>query len=479
VRPRPFVVRALLAMLATSALPALAKEDPLRAWLDGPVHYIMAPEEIRAYKALRSDPERAAFIERFWRRRDPSPNTLVNEYRQLFWQRVKDADEKFVDRPGPGWKTDRGKIYILYGPPDDIDDDPTARTRSETDSGAGLIRWTYRGRAGSRRDLDPDVIVPFVRDVSGEYRVSSDPELASPFFNSFQVADKNTAGLSSFLAQRPTSRDPLGVMLDLGKLQEVPPEEDVILGGVETFESFAYEPLPLEIDRFLDPAGDLVAVVTVSIPGPPGSEPPTMLARFSHPGSKEASRILSEGSFRVEGEGDLRHAQGRVALSSGSWDVVVLAVDPASGANRIYRGRLEPLPAGPLGLSDIVLARSMEPLPYAFQASYTDPYIVGGFRVTPRISASVPRGEAVRLFFEIDRGVAPYHLSYQMEGQENDGRWRALGNAQERQAETRGQGFELPTGPEWPLGSYRVRITVTDAAGHSAERVAAFAVAPK
>src|SRR5437867_13225072 len=94
------VVAALAACLAGAAsasIVASPRKETLRQWLDGPVHYLVDAAEIKEFKSLKTDPERSAFIERFWRRRDPSPNTLVNEYRQLFWRRVQEANEKFLD----------------------------------------------------------------------------------------------------------------------------------------------------------------------------------------------------------------------------------------------------------------------------------------------------------------------------------------------------------------------------------------------
>jgi GWxTD domain-containing protein len=468
---------ALLSQLAAGTGPARAREDPLRQWLDGPVHYLVTPDEIKEFKAQKTDPDRVAFIERFWRRRDPTPDTLVNEYRQLFWTRVKEANEKFLDSAGPGWKTDRGKIYILYGPPDEEKEDPNAHAGSETSDSKGLIRWVYL-KPGGRRDVDPVVYVPFVRDVTGEYRLSYDPALSSPFFNWAAIDDQRTAGLDKFLStMQPGSKDPIGVRLDLGKMQEVPPQEKFLMDSVESVETFAYEPLPLAIDRFRLDAGGSVMVVTVAIPGPPELQPPALMARFTRKDAGAAAHLLGEGSFRVEGEGAQRVAQGRVVLEAGTWDLTVLAVDPASGVSRIFKGKLAALPAGAaLQLSDVVFARALAPLPFATQASYDSPYIVGGFRVTPRVAATLPRGEPVRLFFEIYAGAAPYHVVYQLEGQEDDGRWRALGRPQEREATAHGQGFELPTSASWPLGAYRVRIHVIDTGGAQADAAAKFAL---
>jgi len=477
-------VRFLLAAglaLAASVVPAFTssggKNNPLREWLDGPVHYIVTRAEIKEYKAQKTDPDRVAFIERFWRRRDPTPDTLTNEYRQLFWNRVKEANDKFTDSSKPGWMTDRGKIYILYGPPDEVKEDPNARVQSSQDDGAGLIRWVYL-KPGGRRDVDPVVYVPFVRDMTGEYHLSYDPELSSPFFNFNAIDDRRTAGLADYLARTPPgSRTPLGALLDLGKMQEVPPQEKFLIDSVETIETFAYQPLPLAIDRFRSTGGFLV-VITISVPGAADAVPPAIVARFAKAGGGPEPHLLGEGSFRIEGEGVARVAQGRVVLEGGAWETTVLAVDPATGVSRIYRGRIDPLPTGAaLAVSDTVIARTMAPLEYVSQATYDAPFIVGGFHVTPRVSETLARGDPLSVFFEIYGGAAPYRIAYQIEGRENDGRWRELKRLDEREAVTVGQGFELPTSASWPLGAYRLRIRVVDSAAAAIETYAPFTVA--
>jgi hypothetical protein len=99
------------------------------------------------------------------------------------------------------------------------------RTESGDTAGSGLIRWTY-GRPAGQPGLDPFVYVAFVRNTSGEYKLSYDPVLASPFFD-WNDDSTRLAGVGDFLSlmgQR-SSRSPLDVMLDLGRMQEVPPQE--------------------------------------------------------------------------------------------------------------------------------------------------------------------------------------------------------------------------------------------------------------
>src|SRR6185295_908197 len=117
--------RRVLALGLVVGLAHAAHESPdLKDWIDGPVLYLAEKEETRSFRALETDDDRALFIEKFWARRDPTPQTLANEYRQMFWERVRAANLMFLDSHKPGWKTDRGKIYVLYGPPTSIEDHP-------------------------------------------------------------------------------------------------------------------------------------------------------------------------------------------------------------------------------------------------------------------------------------------------------------------------------------------------------------------
>ena len=86
-------------------------------WLDKDVTYIITDEERKAFKKLATDDEREHFIEEFWRRRDPDPDTDENEFKEEYYERIAYANENFASGI-PGWKTDRGRIWIMYGKPD-------------------------------------------------------------------------------------------------------------------------------------------------------------------------------------------------------------------------------------------------------------------------------------------------------------------------------------------------------------------------
>ncbi len=117
--------RICLILIATARLTAVFGFDTpnvsekYRRWLSEDVVYIISEKERKEFLALQTDSERDAFIEKFWAIRDPDPSTEENEYRAEHYKRIRYANEKFHDGV-PGWKTDRGRIYIMHGPPDSV-----------------------------------------------------------------------------------------------------------------------------------------------------------------------------------------------------------------------------------------------------------------------------------------------------------------------------------------------------------------------
>ena len=149
----------------------------LKKWPDQEVPYIINSEEGDAFKKLKTDEERESFIEAFWLRRDPSPDTLDNEYRDEYYRRIAIANEKFTSGI-PGWKTDRGRIYIMHGEADEVETHAMGGTYiRDTDEGGGRTstfpfeRWRYRHIDG----MGNNIILEFVdSSMSGEYRLEHD-----------------------------------------------------------------------------------------------------------------------------------------------------------------------------------------------------------------------------------------------------------------------------------------------------------------
>lgn len=465
-------IHLLLVLCLIMALPSHAKRAPkefkMKDWVVGPVRYIITKPEVNKFKELKSDNDRALFIERFWERRDPNPDSLSNPYRQIFWQRVQEANSEFMDSSTLGWRTDRGKIHILYGPPTEIQEDIHLVTYGVSDGGHGVIRWIYEGRPSERVDMDAITVVPFVRDGTGEYRLSYDPNLASVFFDPLLYRDRGQ-GLSSkyWGGQNSLGHSELSVMLDLGKMQEVPPEEQLLLERVETSESYQTRQIDVQVHRFWHPEEQkTLVVVTTQLEDIQVGKRPPIIARFTSDESPDQITMLGEDSFLIEESGDSRMAQARLTLSAGSYVLTLMVVNPDDLTTGLHRMSV-PIPpqTGRFRFSDLVLALELDPLKYAALVSYDEPYLLGAFRVLPKLGSTFRRGESFRIFYEVYNAATPFTVSYQLEGQEHDGSWVALGAPSVSEQQLPSQGWELPTAESWPLGDYRVLIEVVDNQG--------------
>jgi GWxTD domain-containing protein len=148
-----------------------------KKWLDEDVRWIITDEERSAFKQLSNDEERDQFIEAFWQRRDPTPDTIENEFKEEHYRRIAYANEHFAAGI-PGWKTDRGRMYIMYGPADEIDSHPSGGTYERPmEEGGGETStfpfedWRYRYLEG----VGQEVIIEFVDTcMCGDYHMTID-----------------------------------------------------------------------------------------------------------------------------------------------------------------------------------------------------------------------------------------------------------------------------------------------------------------
>lgn len=153
--------------------------DPqYQKWLNEDVIYIITPEERGAFLHLSTNEERDQFIEAFWARRNPDPDSPENTYKEDIYRRIAYANEHFSSGI-PGWKTDRGRIYIIWGKPDETDSHPSGGTYERPpEEGGGETTtypfedWRYRYLEG----MGENVIFEFVDPtMTGEYHLTMDP----------------------------------------------------------------------------------------------------------------------------------------------------------------------------------------------------------------------------------------------------------------------------------------------------------------
>ncbi|HLG14706.1 MAG TPA: GWxTD domain-containing protein [Blastocatellia bacterium] len=150
-----------------------------KRWLDEDVNYIITDDERKAFKALKTDEERDQFIEQFWLRRDPDPDTPENEYKEQYYERIQYANEHYASGI-PGWKTDRGRIYVMFGKPDEIESHPAGGPyeRPSYEGGGSTSTypfeiWWYRYIEGIGSDIEIEFVDP---SGSGEFRIARSPQ---------------------------------------------------------------------------------------------------------------------------------------------------------------------------------------------------------------------------------------------------------------------------------------------------------------
>src|SRR5271163_1512273 len=161
---------------------ALYKEldNAYKKWLNEDVVYIISSEERSAFLHLSTNEERESFIETFWQRRNPDQDSPENTFKEEHYRRIAYANEHYASGI-PGWKTDRGRVYIIWGAPDEIDAHPTGGTYDRPASQGGGETTTYPWESWRYRHLDgpglgENVELEFVDPTStGEYHLTSDP----------------------------------------------------------------------------------------------------------------------------------------------------------------------------------------------------------------------------------------------------------------------------------------------------------------
>jgi GWxTD domain-containing protein len=257
---------------------------PYKKWLNEDVAYIISDEERAAFKKLNNDEERETFIENFWLRRDPSPDTEENEFKEEHYRRIAYANEHYASGI-PGWKTDRGRIYITFGPPDEIEDHssggfyerPPEEGGGET-STFPFQQWRYRYIEG----IGNNIIIEFVDPtMSGEFRMTSDPSekdalLYVPgagltMMEQLGMSDKtarfnNTDGthLGVPFGGQPESMNEFNRIEQFAKLQKAPPIKFHDLES-EVLSKISYNQLPMKVRIDYFPVTDASVMTTVTV----------------------------------------------------------------------------------------------------------------------------------------------------------------------------------------------------------------------
>lgn len=478
-------------------------EKPTKDWYQGPVRYIITHQEVKAYKALDTDLDRQNFIDWFWDRRDLSPSTPENEFRDRYQQRVFEANRKFGDTAKPGWKTDMGKIYVLVGPPDDINKDLMAKTHR------GMVFWVYRRPPFP--ELAPNTVIAFARDKSGEMVLSTSPTIDSDVARGLNFVSRKedfTGDLvipgrrDPALVQQgvPLSQAPLETMMITGRMQQVPPAE------AEMFKSFAVAkeffggiPVEARCDFYKSGDGSTYTTVTVGIKTTSvqyrtiGKKEVPDVAVFGKLTSKEnpaevyvlaGDRNFAESTTNQEaGVLDLLVFQATAGVKPGKYELLLGIQDRVSKQiSSLRRDVVVPDYAAPdFTLSSITLATDMEPI--EIQMSPGKPFHLGKFLIVPSADAVFRKADELNVYFQVynpaadpETGKLRLDVVYAFRSKSPDGTFADLGAYSVKEAAGQVQGYAVPL-LKWPPGDYEVTVSVKDlVSGKQAQGSASFAI---
>jgi GWxTD domain-containing protein len=412
-------------------------------WLDEDVNYIITAEERKAFKALKTDEERDQFIEQFWLRRDPDPDTPENEYKDEYFELIQYANEKFASGI-PGWKTDRGRIYIMFGKPHQIESHPAGGSydRPSWEGGGSTSTypfevWWYRHIDGIGSDIEIEFVDP---SGSGEYRIARSPNEKDALLHvpgagltlaeSLGLSDKAERIASPFGYQNnqffgQRAKDQPFERLQLwADLQRPPAIKFPDLQVKADLPEIATDILPFSVrtDFFRMSSETVITSITVQFDhadlafknvGGIYSGQVNLYAKLTAlSGRRHGSfeDILQTGRYT---EDQLPAAQAvksiyhkTLGMPPGRYKLDIVARDTASGKTGVLHHSFE-VPRyqdNQLGTSTLILASSVEKLDN--RDIPAGQFIIGRYKVRPHVSGIYKPGQNLALFLQVyDAGM--------------------------------------------------------------------------
>ena len=479
-------------------------KEAYKRWLSTDVAYIITKDEKRAFQALTTDEERENFIENFWRRRDPNPDTEENEYREEYYERIAYANEHFTSGI-PGWKTDRGRIYIAWGKPDSVESHPTggAYDRPSWEGGGSTTTypfevWWYRHLDGVGDGLEIEFVDP---TGTGEYRLARNanekdallmvPGAGLTLAEQLGISDKGDriGGLNQGHFQREQDT-PFRRMEIIKNLQRPPQVKFSDLAGIAGGDSGVLDTNPLDfdlrIDFFRQSDDRVIATFTVQTENKEltfKDEGGLETARMNIFGritavSGKRSGIFEDSVTTNATREELAEARDRksvyqkaVALTPGTYKVDVVVRDVDSGNRGIVNmGFSVPrYDEKKLSTSSMILASKLRS---TTERDIGGQFIIGNAKVIPNLSGVYKQGQEVGVYLQVyNAGIdqttlrpavdVEYVLSKagkEVFRQPED--WSGLSDSGQRLTLAR----LLPT-DRLPLGEYELKVLTKDRVG--------------
>lgn len=403
-------------------------------WLEKDVTYVITDEERKAFKKLATDDERERFIEEFWRRRDPDPDTDENEFKEEYYERIAYANEHFASGI-PGWKSDRGRIWIMYGKPDERETHPMGGNydRPSYEGGGNTSTypfeiWFYRYLAGVGSGVEIEFVDP---TGSGEYRIARNPDEKDALLNvpgagltlSEQLGLSNKAdritgaggvGNQGYQREQDSPFSRLQLLADLSRPPAIKFNDlaSAVNTGIIEENPLNFD---LRVDFFRQSDERVITALTIQTSNKDlvfqdsGGLQQARINIFGKITSVAGRRagIFEDPVITTATTEELSDAKDRksayqkaVALAPGTYKVDVIVRDVASGATGVrHQGFTVPrYDPQKLSTSTLVLAARLENL---VDQPAIGQFVIGQTKVIPNVAGIYQKGQPVGVYLQV------------------------------------------------------------------------------
>jgi len=495
---------------------------PYKKWLDEDVAYIISSDERKAFLQLQTNEEREEFIEQFWQRRNPDPDSTENPVKEEHYRRIAYANEHYASGM-PGWKTDRGRIYIIWGKPDSLETHTLGETWDRPmDLGGGETQtyayedWTFNEMEG----IGQNITLEFVDQTgTGEFKLTSDPSAKDaltmvPGAGDTLAEDEGLATRQQRLMNgdgstmpapmggfRSASLDEFNRMDQYNKVQQAPPVKFKDLESIVTSRIVRDQiPFTYRFD-FLRVTGDTVLVpITVQIPNrgmgfkvSDGVHTATLdlFARISTLSGRVVQTF--EDTIRRDFPDSLLQQsllassiyQKAVPLRPGLYRLDIVLKDTGNDNVGVINTRLAvpPFDDDKMATSSLILADEMLPVPS--KEIGIGQFVIGSTKVRPKLDQTFSTAEQMGIFLQLynlktDEKTHKNNVSVNVQVFQGD---KAVAHLVQTSEQLKQTGEELTLEQTMPLaalppGKYRLQIDATDAiANQTVSRTTDFTVA--
>ena len=484
-------------------------EGPYKQWLNVDVTYIITDEERAAFKRLTTDEEKQQFIEQFWLRRDPTPDTEENEFKEEHYRRIAYANERYASGI-PGWKTDRGRIYITFGPPDEIESHPSGGTYERPmEEGGGTTstypfeKWRYRyiEGVGSGSDINIEFVDP---TMTGEYRLTMDPSEkdALLYVPGAGLTMMEQMGLSSKTDRfnrtdgthlgtgnqpLPASMNQFERLQQYADLQRAPKVKFKDLEAAVT-STIRYNTLPMRVRTDYIPvtSSSIFSYITIQFDRKDlqfqqkegiAKATVNIFARISSMARRTVNTFEDVVNVEVPAQMLQEASKGSsvyektVPLAPGKYRLNIVAKDVTGGNMTTYEVALD-VPRfedDKLSSSSVILADLIEKVPT--KSIGTGQFVIGGSKVRPRLNETFTREEKLGIYaqfynFEQDQATKKPSGTIEYEIVKNGSNQKVFEYTEDVSA-LQGGSTQVTVEKLLPLktfepGSYTLRMKVTD-----------------